>query len=111
MNGTVCPFWVFVEARSPGGFLGSYGWSPPSTDDLYWYSKVAGFSHFGRFDPLLQTHGLTCGPEMTGPPLAGLTMVALAVRRLPRTRTVAFATLRPIRSPVTTPSKRPLARR
>src|SRR3954451_11042259 len=46
-NGIVWPVWVFVEATSPGGFLGSYGCSPPSTDDLYWYSKVVGFSHFG----------------------------------------------------------------
>src|SRR4051794_12597110 len=111
MNGTVWPVWVFVEATSPGGFLGSYGCSPPSTDDLYWYSKVAGFSHFGFFEPLLQTHGLTCGPARTGPPPAWLTIVALAVRRLPRTRAVAFTTLRPTRSPLTTPSKRPLARR
>src|SRR3954468_8302330 len=111
MNGTVCPFWVFVDATSPGGFLGSYGCSPPSTDDLYWYSKVAGFSHFGFFEPFLQTHGFTCGPARTGPPPAWLTIVALAVRRLPRTRTVALTTLRPTRSLLTTPSKRPLARR
>src|SRR3954470_12923012 len=110
-KGTVAPVCVVVVATSPGGLFGSYGCIPPSVDDLYSYSYVAGLPHFGFFDSLLQTHGWTCGPDSTGPPLAWFTIVTFAPRRLPlRPRSVARRTVRPTRRPVTSPSTCPFWR-
>src|SRR4051794_21826322 len=107
-NGTVVPVWVVVVATSSGGLFGSYGWKAPSTDERYWYSYVGACSHFGSFEPFSQVHGLTCGPEIAGPPFAWSTSVIRAVRR---PGADALRTFEPTRRPVSSPSKRPFGRR
>src|SRR3954465_5461188 len=101
-KGTVAPVRVVGVATSPGGLFGSYGCIPPSVEDLYSYSYVAGLSHFGFFDSLLQPQGGPCAPDSAAPPLAWFTIVTFAPRRLPlRPRSVARRTVRPTRRPVT----------
>src|SRR6476659_1470089 len=68
MNGTVLPWSVVVEATSEGGFFGSYGWNCCVVDDLYWYAYLTGSLHCESVAVDWHCHGLTCGPENTGPP-------------------------------------------
>src|SRR5947209_9124490 len=101
MKGTVAPVCVVVVVVSPGGFLGLHDWKP--FEVMHSYLKVAGLSHFALFELFWQTHGLTCGPEKTGPPLAWSMIVSLAVRR-PGAEAVSL--FLPTFRPVTRPSNR-----
>src|SRR5215212_9488508 len=100
MNGTVLPWSVVVVATSDGGFSGSYAVSPPPPSGKYSHSTVGGWLHCASPAPDWQTHGCTCGPENTGPPLGWLVIVSVPVF-LPD---AAVRTLRPIFRPVTSPS-------
>src|SRR4051794_16434754 len=100
MYGAVTPWSVVVVATSDGGLFGSYAENCPVTDDLYSYWYVVGALHCGSLDPFWHTHGWTCGPVNTGPPIGWLAMVTCALAP----GAVARRTLGPLARPVTRPS-------
>src|SRR5438128_4667767 len=102
MKGTVVPVCVCVVVVSPGGCFGSHD-RKPELEVMHLYLKVVALSHFALFDLFWQTHGLTCGPEKTGPPLAWSMIVSLAVRR-PGAEAVSL--FLPTFRPVTRPSNK-----
>ncbi len=63
--------------------------------------------HCGSLEPFVHTHGCTCGPAITGPPIAWLVMVALAAVTPGE---LAVTTLAPSERPLTIPSMRPFGR-
>src|SRR5512135_3874918 len=102
MNGTVAPVWVVVVAMSEGcAPFGSYDWNVPVTEDLYSYAYVVGALHCGSLEPFVHSHGCTCGPDRTGPPIGWLTIVTAPVRC---PAMAALSTAGPLGSPVSSPS-------
>src|SRR3954454_21354222 len=106
MNGTVLPWSVVVVATSDGGFFWSYGLKPPAVD-MYVSSYLTGSLHCSSVAVAWHFHGLTCGPEKTGPPFGWFVIVIAAP--LPDGSS-AFSVLRPSASPDTRPSSRPFSR-
>src|SRR5436190_7337672 len=73
-------------------------------DEMYSYAYVVGLLHCASTAPSSHCHGWICGPEVTGPPMAWLTIVWL-VEAPPGT--VALSVLLPRLSPVTRPPSSP----
>src|SRR5438105_506111 len=106
MNGTFAPVWVVVVATSGGGFCGSYGLNPPVVD-MYSYEYVVGALHCGSLEPFWHTHGCTCGPANSGPPIGWLTSCVVAAGWPGR---FARSVLEPSGRPVRSASYRPFGR-